>query len=404
MLLTITITNMLTKEHILQQAANYGNDTVALRRHLHEHPEVSFHETQTSAFVQQKLTEYGIPFKTGYAQNGIAAFIQTDKPGKTIVLRADMDALPIEEDASHQCVSANVGTMHACGHDLHVASLLTAARILNDARHLLTGTIMLVFQPGEESFPGGANVMMKEGLFNNISPDVVIGAHVMPDMPVGHVGFCAGTYMASGDEIHITVNGKGGHGGMPHLLTDNVLVACQIVVDMQHLVARVVPATVPAVLSFGKIIANGATNIIPDSVYIAGTLRMMSEEWRATMKQRIRKVANGIAESFGTTCNIDIKDGYPSVYNNPEITAQAEQFATELLGPQNVEQMSVRMTAEDFGYYTQLYPSVFYRFGVARPDGTTGNVHTSHFLPSEDALITSPAVMAWLAVRFLQQE
>ena len=392
------------KERITERVEACFADTVQLRRTLHENPELSFCETGTAAFIRARLTEYGIRYKTGYAQNGIAAFVDCAKPGKTVVLRADMDALPIEEDADHECVSRNKGVMHACGHDMHVASLLTAARVLNELRHELHGTLMFVFQPGEESFPGGANVMMRDGLFDGIEPGVVIGAHVMPDMPVGHVGFCPGNYMASGDEIHLTVKGRGGHGGMPHLLTDNVLIACQIVVAMQQLVARVVPATVPAVLSFGKIIANGATNIIPDTVYMAGTLRMMSEQWRAEMKKRIRKVAVGIAESFGAQCDVDIKDGYPSVYNDPLATATASRLAEQLLGAGNVEQMKVRMTAEDFGYYTQKYPSVFYRLGVARPDGTTGNVHTSHFLPDEQALKTSPAVMAWLAAGFLMAE
>lgn len=395
---------MIVKEEVLAACAAISDDTIAIRRQLHRRPEVSFQEEQTSRYIQSKLQEYGISYTTGYATNGIAAIIEGAGEGPRVALRADMDALPIEEDCGHECVSENKGVMHACGHDMHVASLLAAARVLNDMRHRFSGSVMLIFQPGEECFPGGAHVMMNDGLFSNFTPDVVIGAHVMPDMPVGHVGFCPGNYMASGDEVHITVKGKGGHGGMPHLLTDNVLVACQMVVAMQQLVARVVPATVPAVLSFGKFVANGATNVIPDTVYVAGTLRMMSEEWRAEMKRRIRQVAEGITASFGTTCDIDIKDGYPSVYNNPDITAKATAFAKEILGESNVEAMGVRMTAEDFGYYTQAYPSVFYRFGVARPDGTTGNVHTSRFNPDEASLATAPAVMAWLALRFLGNE
>lgn len=392
---------MIRKEEIATAATAYKSDTIALRRHMHRHPELSFHETQTSLFVQQKLTEYGIAFRTGFATNGISAIINGNGDGPTIALRADMDALPIHEDADHQPCSLNDGVMHACGHDLHTASLLTTARILNERRDKWPGRLMLIFQPGEECFPGGANVMMHDGLFDDIKPDIVIGAHVMPDMPTGHVGFCPGTYMASGDEVHLRIKGRGGHGGMPHLLTDNVLIACQIVVSMQQLVARVVPATVPAVLSFGKIIADGATNVIPDEVYVAGTLRMMSEEWRAKMKDNIRRVACGIAQSFGAECEVDIKDGYPSVHNDPTVTANAQRYAEELLGNECVERMSVRMTAEDFGYYTQRFPSVFYRFGVARADGSTGNVHTSHFNPDEDALAVSPAVMAWLALNFL---
>lgn len=392
---------MICREEILNAANALFDETLSIRRHLHRHPELSFHERESSLYIQKKLSEYGIDFKTGYAENGIAAFIEGNAPGKTVVLRADFDALPITEDASHECCSETPGVMHACGHDLHTATLLAVAKMLNDLRSRWNGRVMLVFQPGEESFPGGANVMMKDGLFDGITPDVVIGAHVLADMPVGHFGFCPGTYMASGDEIHLTVRGKGGHGGMPHLLTDNVLVSCQLVVALQQLVARVVPATVPAVLSFGRIIADGATNVIPDSVYIAGTMRMMSEEWRAKMKEKIRQVANGITASFNTTCDVVIKDGYPSVYNNPEVTAKAESFVRSLVGAENVERMGVRMTAEDFGYYTVKYPSVFYRFGVMRPDGTTGNAHTAQFNPDEESLRQSPAVMAWLALGFL---
>lgn len=401
---TNDITTMISKETIKEAANNLFCETLKNRRHLHQHPELSFKEHETSLYIQHKLDEYGIQYKTGYAQNGIAAFIHGSKPGKTVVLRADFDALPITEDQTHECCSENKGVMHACGHDLHTASLLTVANMMNSLKDQWEGTLMLVFQPGEESFPGGANIMMKDGLFDGINPDVVIGAHVLADMPTGHVGFCPGSYMASGDEVHLTVRGKGGHGGMPHLLTDNVLVACQLVVALQQLVARVVPATVPAVLSFGKIIANGATNVIPDSVYIAGTMRMMSEEWRAKMKEKIRQVATGITASFNTTCDIDIKDGYPSVYNNPEVTAKAEKLAQELLGEDNVERMSVRMTAEDFGYYTVKYPSVFYRFGVMRTDGATGNAHTSQFNPNEESLRIAPAVMAWIALGFLSNK
>ncbi len=394
---------VITAEQIRKMAECEKDNTVALRRHLHSHPELSFKERETSLYIQKQLDAMGISYKSGYAENGIAAFIDGCGSGKTVVLRADFDALPITEDDDHECCSQNKGVMHACGHDLHTASLLTVAKILNETRSEWKGRVMLVFQPGEESFPGGANVMMRDGLFDGIEPDVVIGAHVMPDMPTGHVGFCAGNYMASGDEVHLTVKGKGGHGGMPHLLTDNVLIACETIVGMQQLVAREVPATVPSVLSFGKIIADGATNVIPDEVYMAGTLRMMSEEWRAKMKQRIRHVATSIAQTYGAECNVDIKDGYPSVYNNPQVTAKAENFAREIIGEDNVERMGVRMTAEDFGYYTVKYPSVFYRFGVMRPDGKTGNVHTSHFLPDEDSLAVAPAVMTWIALRFLNE-
>ncbi len=319
------------------------------------------------------------------------------------MLRADIDALPIEEDKAHECLSKNSGVMHACGHDMHTASLLAVAAYAQSVRSEFAGTLMFVFQPGEECDPGGARLMMRDGLFDGIEPYAVVGAHVLADMPVGHVGFCAGNYMASGDEIHLRVKGKGGHGGMPHLLNDTVLAACQTVVALQGVVAREVPATVPVVLSFGKIVADGATNVIPSEVYIAGTMRLLSEQWRGRLKERIRQVATCICQSYNTSCDVDIRDGYPSVYNNPSLTLRAKNSAIELLGHDAVEDMPVRMTAEDFGFYTVAYPSVFYRFGVARPDGKTGGAHTSQFNPDESALATAPAVMMWIAINLLKE-
>lgn len=377
--------------------------TVEMRQHIHRNPELSFEERETSLYIQSKLSEWGIEFRTGYAEHGIAATIHGQDDGPTVVLRADIDALPITEDDNHQCCSEREGVMHACGHDMHAASLLAVARFLSQNTDKFGGRVMLIFQPGEEVFPGGANVMMRDGLFDGIEPKVVIGAHVLADMPVGHVGFCSGAYMASGDEVHLWVRGHGGHGGMPHLLNDTVLASAQMIVAMQQIVAREVPATVPAVLSFGKVEADGATNVIPDTVYIAGTMRTLSEEWRSKMKKRIAQVAEGIALSSGCTCDIDIKDGYPSVYNNPEATSVAADAARALLGSECVETMGVRMTAEDFGYYSQRYPSVFYRFGVARTDKPTGGAHTSQFDPSEEALATAPAVMTRIALAFLNE-
>lgn len=312
-----------------------------------------------------------------------------------------MDALPITESTDHEVRSENEGVMHACGHDLHTASLLTVCKILQENRAELPGRYIVVFQPGEESWPGGASLMLKDGALGafGCEPEAVIGAHVLAEMPVGHCGFRPGAYMASGDEIHLHINGRGGHGGMPHLLTDNVLIGCETVVAMQHLVAREVPATIPMVLSFGKFEADGATNVIPDKVYICGTMRTMDEEWRARMKERITTVAQSIATMFGANTEVEIRHGYPSVCNNPELTAEAKQLASDLFGAENVEDMPLRMTAEDFGYYTVRYQSVFYRFGVASASGA----HTPGFNPDEEALRTSPALMAWLAINMAKK-
>lgn len=360
-----------------------------IRRDLHRHPELSFLEEYTSSYVENELLKMNIPYKKGFAEYGIRAIIYGNCEGETVVLRADMDALPIDEEKCHKVCSEIEGVMHACGHDMHTATLLGVARILIETRNKWNGKVVLLFQPSEEVWPGGAIRMLNDGVLDGFTPKIVMANHVMPDMPVGKVGFCPGSYMASGDEIHIRIKGHGGHGGVPHLLTDTVLAGAQILVALQELVAREVPANIPTVLSFGRFEALGATNIIPDDVYLAGTLRTMSEEWRNRMKERIREVVSAMSTAFRVKSNIDIKDGFPSVYNNPELTEEIRSAAIDILGNENVLSMPIRTTAEDFGYYTQRYPSVYYRFGV----GNSGNVHTAQFDPDEESLKTSVAVM-----------
>ena len=395
------------KEKILSASADLFGETVEMRRHLHRHPELSFHETATSAYVEERLAAMGITYKKGYgafggeAGHGIVGIIEGGRPGRTIGLRADMDALPIEEAEDHEVRSESAGVMHACGHDMHTASLLTTCKILQQNRSELPGRYIVVFQPGEESWPGGASLMLKEGALRAFGeePEVMIGAHVLAEMPVGRAGFRPGAYLASGDEIHLHISGRGGHGGMPHLMTDNVLIGCETVVAMQHLVAREVPATIPMVLSFGKFEANGATNVIPDKVYICGTMRTMDESWRSKMKQRITTVSQSLARAYGAETEVEIRHGYPSVRNSEPLTELAMRLTADLIGQENVEDMPLRMTAEDFGYYTVRYPSVFYRFGVGSPSGA----HTPGFNPSEEALRTSPAIMAWMAINMAEE-
>lgn len=389
---------------IRQMTARLEPEIVAFRRHLHQHPELSFQEHATSSFVQQKLNDKGISFRAGVAGTGIVASISGRNPqSRVVVLRADMDALPIQEETAVDFCSVNPGVMHACGHDAHTACLLGAAYVLHDLRNHFEGTVLCLFQPGEEMFPGGARLMLDEGVLDGIQPYCILGAHVMPTMACGKVGFRPGNYMASGDEVYLTVKGKGGHGGMPHMLTDNVLIASHLVVALQQVVSRIVPATVPAVLSFGKFIANGATNIIPEKVHIEGTLRTLDEHWRAEMKKSIRSIAGGMATAMGGECEVEIKDGYPAVYNNPERTRRAIQYAGDFLGTDQVEEMDIRMTAEDFGFYSQAYPSVFYRFGVMQEHADTGNLHTPRFNLNENALSTASAVMTYLAISFLME-
>lgn len=390
------------KDRIKALTAHYIKDIIGIRQHLHANPELSFEEHNTSKYIKEQLDKIGISYKDGFVKTGILGKIEGKNPKKKVIaLRADMDALPIKECTNLEFSSRNEGVMHACGHDAHTAALLGAAMILNKIKDEWEGTVLLIFQPAEEVFPGGAKLMMEEGVFDEIEPEMIIGQHVLPNMKTGHVGFKSGMYMASGDEVHMKVKGKGGHAAIPHALTDNVLIASHIIVSLQQIVSRIVPAQIPTVLSFGKVIANGATNIIPETVEIAGTLRTMDEKWRAIIKEKIKDIAQNTAKAMGAECEVDIKDGYPVVHNNEAVTEQAIKFSNDYLGKENTELMDIRMTAEDFGYYSQKYPCTFYRFGVEQNDKETGTLHTPQFNLNEDSLETAAGLMAYLAYNFM---
>lgn len=395
--------NSLLSEKIKQLASQHHAEIIKIRRNLHQHPELSFQENETSSYIQSELKKIGIPFKSGIAGTGVIATLtgKTDV-GKVIALRADIDALPIQEESGLPFSSKRKGVMHACGHDAHTASLLGTAHILKTLEKEWEGTILLIFQPGEEKYPGGASLIIKEGALDYPKPEIIIGQHVLPEMPTGHVGFKKGVYMASADELYLTVTGKGGHAAMPEKFNDTVLAASQIVVSLQQIVSRIVPATIPTVLSFGRIMGLGATNVIPQKVELEGTLRTLDEHWRAVLKEKIRLIATSTARSYGCDCILDIKDGYPMVYNHEETTERAAELAKQYVGDNQVQELDVRMTAEDFGYYAEIYPSVYYRFGVSQTDNSTGDLHTPDFNLNEKSLETSSGMMAWLAINFLK--
>lgn len=385
-------------------AAGFHTDIVACRRHLHAHPELSFHEFETQKFVEQKLAEFGITNMKRMANTGVVAIVEGKNAGKkTVALRGDMDALPIEETNDVPYKSTNKGVMHACGHDVHTASLLGCARILNELKNDFEGTVKFIFQPGEEKLPGGASLMIKEGVLKNPAPQSVIGQHVMPQLPAGKIGFRKGLYMASTDELYVTVHGKGGHGAMPHLCIDPVLISAQIIVALQQIVSRNAKPILPSVLSFGKVIANGATNVIPDSVYLEGTFRTLDEAWRSDAHERMKKIATTMAESMGGRCDFEIRKGYPFLINNEPLTEKLQGYAEEYVGKENVEELEIWMAAEDFAFYSQNAPSCFYRLGVRNEKmGITSSVHTSTFNADESALETGMGLMAWLALQELQ--
>ena len=393
-------------ERIKSLAEKHEHQIIAIRQHLHAHPELSFEEYNTAAYVEEQLSEMGIPYKAGVAGTGIVGLVKGQRAeSKTIALRADMDALPILEKNEVPYKSKNEGVMHACGHDVHTASLLGAARILNEVKDSFEGTVKLIFQPGEEKAPGGASLMIKEGALQNPAPTAIIGQHVMPLIPTGKVGFREGMYMASADEIYLTVKGKGGHGAMPELNIDPVLIASHIIVALQQIISRNGSPKTPSVLSFGRFVAEGATNIIPNEVKIEGTFRTMDEEWRASALKKIKKMAESIAEGMGGSCQVDIINGYPYLENHPELNRICREAAVEYLGEENVLDLDLWMASEDFSYYSHEMDACFYRLGVRNEaKGITSFVHTPTFNIDEEALKISAGLMAWLAIKTLKEK
>jgi amidohydrolase len=391
------------KEIIKLRTSDYLDEIIAIRRHLHAHPELSKEEASTAKFISEKLSSWGIEHKTGIAGHGIVAMIKGKGEGsKVIALRADMDALPIREENQVPYISLNPGVMHACGHDVHVACMLGSIRILKSLESRLKGSVKLIFQPSEERYPGGALPMIKAGVLDNPRPDFIIGQHVYPELEAGKIGLKPGQYMASTDEVHLTVKGKGGHAAIPHKVIDPVLIAAHIIIALQQIVSRKAKPTVPSVLSFGKITAEGAANIIPDEVKISGTMRTFDEAWRAEMKQQITRIATMLAESMGGSCEVFIDTGYPSVYNDPALTEKIRSYAVEFLGPENVEDLEMRMTAEDFSYFALEIPGCFYRLGVMNEAlGITSNLHTATFDADEQCIATGMGLFAWIAAKEL---
>ncbi|MBL7925833.1 MAG: amidohydrolase [Bacteroidia bacterium] len=388
---------------IKQKAHMHFENVVAHRRHLHMHPELSFKEEKTAAYIQNQLTQLAIPFKTNIGGHGVVALIEGKNASvKTVALRADMDALPITEINEVSYKSKNNGVMHACGHDAHTASLLGVAAILNEMKNEFDGTVKLIFQPAEEKLPGGASLMIADGVLKNPAPASIIGQHVMPMIEVGKVGFRSGIYMASTDELYMTIKGKGGHGAMPHLNVDPVLIMAHILIALQQIVSRNANPTMPSVLSFGKVSAPGATNVIPDEVKLEGTFRTLDENWRTEAHKRMVHMASTLAASMGGSCELKIVRGYPALINEPQLTARMRQFAVAYLGSDNVVDLDIWMAAEDFAYYSQVAHACFYRLGTRNTmRGITSSVHTPTFDIDETALQIGAGLMAYSALREL---
>lgn len=385
------------QEKIKALAKSYAPEFIAIRHHLHAHPELSYQEFETSKFVQQHLTAFGIPFEIK-ATTGVVGLIEGKNPSSRIIaLRADMDALPIKEENDVPYKSTNDGVMHACGHDVHTTCLLGAAKILSELKDEWEGTVKLIFQPGEEKNPGGASLMIKDGVLENPKPQGILALHVHTMMEVGQLSFRGGQVMASADEIYITVKGKGGHAASPHLAVDPILISSHLIIALQQLISRNNNPFNPSVLSITSFNAGNTTNVIPNEVKLMGTFRAMNEEWRFRAHQLITQLCNELVHSMGGECNLHIDVGYPCVFNNEQLSNNAKAKAEAYLGSANVSETELRMGAEDFGYYAQQIPACFYRLGTMnKAKGITAGVHTPTFNIDENAIEVGMGMMAWL--------
>jgi amidohydrolase len=384
-------------DKIKSLAKKYSPEFIEVRHHLHAHPELSYQEFETSKFVQQQLKDFNIDYEVK-ATTGVIGLIEGKNPGKRIIaLRADMDALPIKEENDVPYKSKNDGVMHACGHDVHTTCLLGAARILKELQPQWEGTVKLIFQPGEEKNPGGASLLIKEGVLDNPKPSAIFGLHVHPGLQVGRMSFRGGKVMASADELYLTIKGKGGHAASPHLCVDPILIASHLIVSLQQIVSRNNNPHNPTVLSITSIKGGTTTNVIPDEVKLKGTFRAMNEEWRFKAHDLIRKMTTELVSSMGGSVELLIDVGYPSVYNNEELNEIAKQKAVDFIGKENVEETEKRMGAEDFGYYSQQIPGCFFRLGVMNKEkGIVSGVHTPTFNIDESAIEIGIGMMAWL--------
>jgi amidohydrolase len=392
-------------EKIKALAKQYAPALIEVRHHLHAHPELSYQEFETSKFIQQQLKKLEIPFEIK-ATTGVVGMIEGKNPGKRVIaLRADIDALPIKEENNVPYKSQNEGVMHACGHDVHTTCLLGAAKILNDLKSEWEGTVKLIFQPGEEKNPGGASLLIKEGVLENPKPSSIFGLHVHPGLAIGKMSFRSGKVMASADELYITIKGKGGHAASPHLCIDPILIASNLIVSLQQIVSRNNNPHNPTVLSITAIQGGSTTNVIPNEVKLKGTFRAMDEDWRFKAHELIRKMSTGLVHSMGGEIDLLIDVGYPSVYNNEALNEATRKKAEDFIGKSNVEETEPRMGAEDFGYYTQLIPGCFYRLGVMNKEkGIVSGVHTPTFNIDESAIEIGMGMMAWLGVSAEQEK
>jgi amidohydrolase len=382
--------------------------TKQIRAHLHMHPELSFNEHNTTAYILKCLTDLGIECEQGPLDTGVVAYIKgRNASSKTIALRADIDALPIQETNDNLYKSKHDGVMHACGHDVHTACLIGAASILEAIKVEFEGTVKLIFQPGEEVLPGGAKLLIEKGILKQPDVSTIFGQHVHPSLPAGKVGVKSGIFMASTDELHIKIIGKGGHAAMPNDYSNPIVVAAKIVDALTtYFMAKDTVAkskAIPTVFAIGDMQAIGATNVIPDTCNLKGTFRTMDEVWRKEAHSIITETIESICKAHNTTANIQIIEGYPVLFNHEDLTNGTKVMMEAYLGKEQVVDLPIRMTAEDFAYYSQVIPACFYRLGTnSNNEKYTSGVHTSKFDIDPHALEIGSGLMAWIAYSHLK--
>ena len=391
------------KELILEKSVGLKEEVISLRRHFHRYPELSYEELDTSDYICEWLEQNEIEYKNKIAGTAIIGKITGLARGcKVIAVRAEMDALPITERKKNEYSSLNPGKMHACGHDSHMAMLMGAAKLLNGMRDQFGGTVLLIFQPGEEKNPGGARLVIESGELSNPKPDIIIAQHILPELETGKVGYKSGRYMASCDEIYITVSGKGGHAALPALTTDQIYIASSLVVRLKdRMKAQQTANRIPTVLGIGRISGEGATNVIPEKVYISGTFRTFDEKWRSEALELVRMVSAETALEFRVDIAVNISEGYPVLVNDDNLTSRAMQMSEELLGRDKIETFENRMSSDDFSFYSALAPSLYYRIGIRKKNGEMLKLHTADFDIDEDGMETGVANLSWLVYNFL---
>lgn len=385
------------KDKIQKLNEKYFSEIVEFRRHIHQYPELSFKEFETAKYIKSILTKYNIEFDESFGENAVIGIIKGDLSGDNIALRADMDALPIEELVDSEFKSKVPGVMHACGHDAHVASLLGTAIILQELRNYIKGNIILIFQPAEERNPGGAKILIDKGLLKKYNIIKVLGQHVLPELEVGKFNFGSNYVMATSDEIYIKFSGKGGHAALPHKRSDTVLALIHFINEVNELKTKL-KSDMPIIIAFGKLSAQGSINVVPEISFAEGTMRTFDEKLRNEIKAKLQVIADKYADYYGCKADLEIRHGYPAVYNDPKLNSQVMDLAKDFLGEENVGELEIRMTAEDFAFYSHEVPSVFYRAGVAGNGKGIAGQHTSYFDIDENVFLKSSALMAWFAL------